>query len=138
MHISLAGFSTKWGKRKKKLFGFICEVYASIRYSIVFSTKAFARISLPRQRNYKVPITRQRKKNTPQVQQSLKTEPNQKETTKRLAPGGTGTQGRPTCTNYTQIKTSSSLQQGLPQQNEHTNTKEQECFKLPTTADLHM
>jgi hypothetical protein len=64
MHISLAGFSTKWGKRKKKLFGFICEVYASIRYSIVFSTKAFARISLPSQRNYKVPITRQRKKHT--------------------------------------------------------------------------
>jgi hypothetical protein len=78
------------------------------------------------------------KKTPPQVQQSLKSEPNQKETTKRLAPGGTGTQGRPTCTNYTQIKTSSSLQQGLPQQNEHTNTKKQECFKLPTAADLHM
>jgi hypothetical protein len=96
---------------------------------VTFPPRAFARISLPRQRNYKVPTTRQRKRTTPQVQQSLNTEPNQKDTTKRLAPGGTGTQGRPTCTNYTQIKTSSRLQQGLPQQNEHTNTKKQERYK---------
>jgi hypothetical protein len=105
---------------------------------VLFSTKGFCPNFITKATKLQGSNNKAKKRTTPQVQQSLNTEPNQKETTKRLAPGGTGTQGRPTCTNYTQIKTSSSLQQGLPQQNKHTNTKKQESFKLPTAADLHM
>jgi hypothetical protein len=60
------------------------------------------------------------KKNLTAGSTKPKIEPNMKETTKRLAPGGTGTQGRPSCSNYNQNENSSSPQKGLPQQKEHT------------------
>jgi hypothetical protein len=106
--------------------------------SFTFSTKGFCPNFITKATKLQGSDNKAKKKKrtTPQVQHSLNTEPNHKETTKRLAPGGTGTQGRPTCPNFTQIKTFSSLQQGLPptkRAHKHQKSKSVLDFQLQQT-----
>jgi hypothetical protein len=94
---------------------------AQARYSIVyFSTKGFCPNFITEATKLQGSNNKEKKKNVTAGSTKPKTEPNMKETTKRLAPGGTGTQGRHSCNNYNQNENSSNLQKGLPQQNEHT------------------